>query len=91
MFNIKFNGHYKSQLVAKEFSQIKEINFNKIFSLIIHYEIACIFLTVTTLKDWDIHSIDVKTAYLYNDLDKKIYIEQSKDLVKKRKSDNSTK
>jgi len=40
------------------------------------YKIACLFLAVTALKDQDIHSVDVKTAYLYSNLDKKIYIEQ---------------
>jgi len=38
-----------------------------------------LFLAVTVLKDWDIHNIDIKTAYLYGNLNKKIYMEQSKD------------
>jgi len=36
-------------------------------------------LTVATLENWNIHSIDIKTAYLYSNLDKKIYIEQPED------------
>ena len=40
MFNIKSYGCYKSQLVAKGFSQIKEINFDELFSLVVHYETA---------------------------------------------------
>ena len=39
----------------------------------------CLFLAVVALEDWNIHSINIKTAYLYNNLDKKIYIEQLKD------------
>jgi len=35
-----------------------------------------LLLTVAALEDLDIQSIDVKTAYLYGDLDKKIYMEQ---------------
>ena len=78
MFNIKSNNHYRSWLVAKDFTQIEGINFDKLFFLVVCYKIAYLFLAVTVLEDWDIHSIDVKTAYLYSDLDKKIYIEQSK-------------
>jgi len=37
---------------------------------------VCPFLAITTLENWDIHSIDVKTAYLYSNLDKKIYMKQ---------------
>jgi len=35
-----------------------------------------LFLAIATLEDWDIHSVDVKTAYLYGDLSKEIYIKQ---------------
>ena len=72
------DGYYRSQLVAKEFSQVKGINFDKLFSLVAYYEIAYLFLADTFLKYWNIHSIDTKTAYLYSDLDKVIYIEQYK-------------
>ena len=75
VFNIKFDDHYRSQLFAKGFSQVKGINFDKLFSLVAYYEIACLFLAVAILEYWDIHSVDIKTAYLYNDLNKEIYIE----------------
>jgi len=35
-----------------------------------------LLFAVAALEDWDIQSIDVKTAYLYGDLDKEIYMEQ---------------
>jgi len=35
-----------------------------------------LLLAVAALKDLDIQSIDVKTAYLYGDLDEEIYMEQ---------------
>jgi len=35
-------------------------------------------LAIAALEDWNIHSIDIKTIYLYSDLDKEIYIEQPK-------------
>jgi len=76
VFNIKSNSHYRSQLVAKEFFQIKEVNFDDLFSPVVYYEIVCLFLAIAALEDWDIRSVDVKTAYLYDDMDKEIYIEQ---------------
>jgi len=36
-------------------------------------------MAVVALEDWNIHSVIVKTAYLYDDLDKEIYIEQPED------------
>ena len=35
---------------------------------------AYLFLIVIILKDWNIYSVNVKTTYLYSDLDKKIYM-----------------
>ena len=72
------HGHYRSQLIAKGFSQVERINFDKLFSSVVYYETACLFLAIATLEDWNIYSIDIKTTYLYNDLDEEIYIEQFK-------------
>ena len=38
----------------------------------------CLFLAVVALEYWNIHSINIKTAYLYGNLDKKIYMSQPK-------------
>jgi len=35
-------------------------------------------LAVAALEDWNIHRVDVKTAYFYGDLDEEIYIKQPK-------------
>ena len=62
----------------QNFFQIKEINFDKLVCLVVCYKIACLFLAISTLEDWDIYSIDIKTAYLYSNLDEKIYMGQPK-------------
>ena len=62
VFNIKSDSYYRSQLVAKEFFQIKEIDFDELFSSVVCYKITCLFLAIGTLKDWDIYSVDIKTA-----------------------------
>jgi len=36
-------------------------------------------LAVVVIEDWNIYSINVKTTYLYSNLDKEIYIEQPED------------
>ena len=33
-------------------------------------------MAISTLEDWNIHSVDIKTAYLYGNIDEKIYMEQ---------------
>jgi len=85
VFNIKPDGRYRSRLVAKEFSQVEGIDFDELFSLVVCYETMRLLLTVAALEDLDIQSIDVKTAYLYSDLDEKIYMEQPKGFKLPRK------
>jgi len=79
VFNIKSDSHYRSQLVTKWFSQVEEIDFDKLFSLFVCYETAHLFIVVVVLEYCDIYTIDVKTAYLYGDLNKEVYIEQPED------------
>jgi len=76
VFNIKPNGHYRSRLVVKRFSQVEGIDFDELFSPVVRYETAQLLFAVAILEDWDIQNVDIKTAYLYGDLDKEIYIEQ---------------
>jgi len=78
VFNIKSDGHYLSRLVAKGFSQVEGIDFDELFSPVVHYETVRLLLAVAALEDLDIQSVDIKTAYLDGDLDKEIYMEQPK-------------
>jgi len=88
VFNIKFDSYYRSWLIAKIFCQIKEIDFDELFSTVVHYETTYLFLAVAALEDWNIYSINIKTVYLYGNLNKKIYVEWFKDFglsVKEKK------
>ena len=75
VFNIKPDSCYRSHLVAKGFSQVKGIDFDELFSPVVRYETMRLLLAVVALEDLDIQSVDIKTAYLYGDLDEEIYME----------------
>jgi len=76
VFMTKSDGHKKARLVAKGFSQIKGIDFDHIFSPVVWYESVCLLLVVTALENWHIEGLDVKSAFLYGQLDEEIYMEQ---------------
>jgi len=52
VFNIKSNGCYRSQLIAKGFSHVEGINFDELFSPVVCYETVYLFLAVAALGDW---------------------------------------
>ena len=70
-------------MVAKGFTQVYGIDFEETFSPVARFETICILLTLAALEDWDIKSLDIKTAYLYGELDEEIYMEQPKGYIKK--------
>ena len=76
VFNIKPDGCYRSRLVAKGFSQVEGIDFDELFSPVVCYETVRLLLAIAALENLDIQSVDIKTAYLYGNLDKEIYMEQ---------------
>ena len=42
-----------------------------------------ILLATAALEDWDIKALDVKTAFLYGNLDEELYMEQPEGFIKK--------
>jgi len=72
----KSDGHKKARLVAKGFSQIEGIDFDHIFSPVVQYESVHLLLAVAALENWHIEGLDIKSAFLYGQLDEEIYIEQ---------------
>ena len=76
VYTIKPDSRKRSRLVAKGFSQIEGVDFDDLFSPVVRYETVRLLLSIAALEDFDIYSVDVKTTYLYGDLDEEIYMEQ---------------
>ena len=76
VFDIKQDSQKKACLVAKGFSQVEGIDFNEIFSPVVHFETVRLMLALSSLEDWYIEALDVKTAFLYGKLDEEIYMHQ---------------
>ena len=83
MYVIKLNSLYKAHLVAKGFTQVEGIDFQETFSPIARYKAICFSLAHAALEDWEIKALDIKTVFLYGELDEEIYMEQPEGFVKK--------
>lgn len=67
---------YKARLVAKGFRQREGIDYFETFAPVVRYESIRIFLAIAAKEDYEIMKFDVKTAFLYGDLQEEIYLEQ---------------
>jgi Reverse transcriptase (RNA-dependent DNA polymerase) len=76
VFDLKGDRRKKARLVAKDFSQVEGIDFNEIFSPVVRFETIRLMLTLAALEHWHITSVDVKTVFLYGELDEELYMEQ---------------
>ena len=67
---------YKARLVAQGYSQSERVDYQEIFSPVVHYSTIRSLLAVANIYDWEIHQMDVKTTFLQGDLEEEIYMRQ---------------
>jgi hypothetical protein len=67
---------YKARLVAKGFSQKPGVDYGDIWAPVGQYKTLRILLAVVAAKDFHLHQLDIKTAFLHGDIDEDIYMMQ---------------
>ena len=65
---------YKARLVARGFSQRPGFDFEETYAPVLDMVSYRILLALATAKKWNVHTMDVVTAYLYGDLEHEIYM-----------------
>ena len=67
---------HKARLVTKVFSQGEGIDYTETFSHVAKMNSICLVLSLATSFKWEVHQMDVKSAFLHGDLHEEIYMEQ---------------
>jgi hypothetical protein len=67
----------KARLIAKGFSQVEGIDYNETFSHVAKMNSICLVLSLLASHKWEVHQMDVKSAFLHGDLQEEIYMEQA--------------
>ena len=80
VYRVKYgaNGevtHYKACLVACGFTQVYGQDYQETFAPVTRLETLWLLLAYAVQEDWEVRQIDIKTAYLYGDLDEEILME----------------
>jgi len=61
-------------LVAKGYAQRESIDYNEVFSHVVKHSLIQIFLALVAQYELELDQLDVKTSFLYGDLEEEIYM-----------------
>ena len=67
--------------MAKGFTQVFGIDFDETFSPVARLDAIRLLFAEACMQDWEIHQIDIKSAFLNGDLDEEIYMEQPQGFI----------
>jgi hypothetical protein len=71
----------KARLVAKEYVQQVGIDFDEVFAPVARMESVRLVLALATDEGWEVHHMDVKTAFLNGELSEEVYVQQPEGFV----------
>ena len=66
----------KACLVVKGYAQRYEINYNEVFALVACWDTIRLILALAAHKGWIVFQLDVKSAFLLEELKEAVYVEQ---------------
>ena len=78
---------YKARLVAQGYSQAEGVDYHEVFSPVIRNTTVRSLLALANAKDWEVHQMDVKTAFLQGNLNEEIYMQQPEGYISKKHPD----
>ena len=81
IFKLKRNSDgsinkYKSRLVAKGYVQRYGIYYEEVFAPVARIETIRLLINLAATNGWEIHHLDVKTAFLHGELKETVYVSQ---------------
>ena len=68
-------------MVSKGFSQVQGVYYHETFPSVAKMDSICLVLEISTSKHWEVHHMDVNSAFMHGYLHEDIYIKQPKGYI----------
>ena len=88
VFKLKRNADgtinkFKARLVAKGYVQQYGVDFDEVFAPVARLETIRLLINLAAANGWEVHHLDVKTAFLHGELKEVVYVSQPEGFEKK--------
>lgn len=67
---------HKARLVAKGYVQKQGVDFEEAFAPVTRLEIVRLLLALAATNSWEVHHLDVKSAFLNGEIEEEVYVSQ---------------
>jgi hypothetical protein len=67
---------HKARLVAKGYAQQQGVDFEEVFAPVARMETVRLLLALAAHSGWEVHHMDVKSAFLNGILSEEVYVQQ---------------
>jgi hypothetical protein len=75
---------HKARLVVKGYAQVHGVYYDEVFSPVARMETVRLLLALAAQGEWEVHHMDVKSAFLNGDLKEDVYVQQPPGFVDPR-------
>ena len=73
---MKVNQTYKVRLVAQDWNQVPGQDCGSTFAQVCRLQSVRVVLAIAAQMDWEVRQLDVKTAFLYADIEEEVFVAQ---------------
>ena len=73
----------KARLVAKGYAQQHGIDYTEVFAPVARWDTIRMIIALAARNDWSVYQLDVKSAFLYGELNEAVFVEQPQGYEKK--------
>lgn len=86
VFKVKRDEHgavakYKTRLVVKSYAQKQGIDYDEVFAPVSRLDTVRLLIALAAQENWEVHHMDVKSAFLNGDLQEEVYVQQPSGFV----------
>ncbi|KAD3068095.1 hypothetical protein E3N88_35975 [Mikania micrantha] len=76
---------HKARLVAKGYIQQHSVDFDEVFTPVARLETVRLILALTAQRGWEVHHLDVKSAFLHGEFKEAVFVSQPEGFIVKGK------